>query len=155
MLRLPALLANLRRLIPPRHATDAAHLYHAILDLFLFVAEKSSEEAARQEKNPPSPPEIRARLHLDLRYVDGVPLADVAKAVGVSSAHLGRAFKTRYGVSPGHYRDTLRMEAARNLVANSDLLIKEIAFSLGYPDAATFSKAFLRHTGSSPALFRR
>ncbi len=42
------------------------------------------------------------------------------------------------------------MEATENLLLHSDLLVKPIAFGLGYPDASTFSKAFHRHTGISP-----
>ena len=64
-------------------------------------------------------------------------------------------FQTRYGISPGRYRDQLRIEAAENLLRKSDLLVKTIAYELGYPDTSTFSKAFHRHTGKSPLARRQ
>lgn len=154
LVRLSAVLAELRPLVPPHSAAVAAQLHQSLLRLLLLVAEAASQEAGSGEPQEVVPPEVRAKRQLDQQYARGVPLVDIARSAGVSVAHLGRVFRNRYGVSPGRYRDTLRLEAARNLVANSDLRVKEIAYALGYPDAATFSKAFLRNTGTSPTTFR-
>jgi transcriptional regulator GlxA family with amidase domain len=35
------------------------------------------------------------------------------------------------------------------------MTVKIIAFNLGFPDAATFSKAFSRYKGQAPASFRK
>jgi transcriptional regulator GlxA family with amidase domain len=82
-------------------------------------------------------------------------IAQLARDVGVTPAHFGRAFRERYGISPGRYRDQLRIDAAINLLLHSDLLIKTIAYELGYPDSSTFSKAFRRHTGRAPLSYRQ
>ncbi|MBL7077154.1 MAG: helix-turn-helix transcriptional regulator [Kiritimatiellae bacterium] len=153
MLRLPGLLAALRSPLPPRNAIAEARLHQAILGLFLFVAEQLSAGIATRP--PDRSPIEAAHAYLDAHYADGPSIAALARDIGVTPAHFGRAFRERYGVSPGRYRDQLRIDAAVNLLQHSDLLIKTIAYELGYPDSSTFSKAFRRHTGRAPLSYRR
>lgn len=95
-----------------------------------------------------------ATIFLDTHYAGKLSLNEVAQRCGISSEHLSRAFKRRYGITPSRYRDALRMDAANNLLRHSDLLIKEIAYRLGYPDLFTFSKAFRRHYHCAPGSTR-
>lgn len=146
---MPPLLATLRHSLPAQDPASSLQLHLGILHLMALVADVLRAQVPPRPLSG-GPPEIAAREHLDAHYARNLDLAEVAAHVGVTPAHLGRAFKRRYGISPGRYRDTLRIEAASNLLRHSDLLVKEIAYQLGYPDAYTFSKAFRRHTGHSP-----
>ncbi|MBY5918365.1 helix-turn-helix domain-containing protein [Rhizobium leguminosarum] len=47
------------------------------------------------------------------------------------------------------------LEQARSYLANTNLSVKEISFSLGYDDAAYFTRFFTTNTGLSPIAFRR
>ncbi|MFT5241327.1 MAG: AraC-like DNA-binding protein [Candidatus Promineifilaceae bacterium] len=154
MLRLPGMLAAIHSALVPNAGQGATHLYHALLGLFCFVAEQRRAQAGVQSSKQ-RPPAVFARNEIDAHYTDRVSIADLAQHAGVTAAHLGRAFQNRYGISPGRYREQLRMEAAVNLLRHSDLLIKTIAYELGYPDASTFSKAFQRHAGISPKSCRQ
>jgi len=158
MLRLPALLAALRSPVPPRNAVASARLHQAVLGLLLFVAGAIRESPLRGT-GAGTPRDISpvdaARAYLDVHYAERVSIAELARDVGVTPAHFGRAFRERYGISPGRYRDQLRIDAAVNLLQHSDLLIKTIAYELRYPDSSTFSKAFRRHTGRSPLSYRQ
>jgi AraC-like DNA-binding protein len=49
--------------------------------------------------------------------------------------------------------DSLRSSLARNYLEQRQYGIKEIAFLLGYSDAATFSRAFRRWTGTTPGRY--
>ncbi len=48
----------------------------------------------------------------------------------------------------------VRMNMAVDYLANSDYLVEEIAFKLGYSDQSTFTHAFKRWTGASPTDYR-
>jgi AraC-like DNA-binding protein len=55
------------------------------------------------------------------------------------------------------YRDLVeqtRMERALDLIRETSQSITSIAFSLGYGDIASFTRAFLRWTGFSPSHYR-
>ena len=48
----------------------------------------------------------------------------------------------------------VRLERARDLLASTTMNLSQIADSLGYADAANFTRAFKRWTGLSPSHFR-
>lgn len=50
--------------------------------------------------------------------------------------------------------DEVRYEIARSLLASTDLEANEIGATLGYRDPSSFSRAFLRWSGSSPREYR-
>lgn len=66
-----------------------------------------------------------------------------------------RAFRARFGMSPGRHRIIRRIEAAKAALLDPRKQVKEVAFALGYPDAMTFSKQFAREVGQTPLAFRR
>jgi AraC-like DNA-binding protein len=153
MQRLLPQLAELRASLPVHSAAASARLHHAVMGLLLFVAQ-AFEPSQRSSVQDKSPAEAAHNL-IGMHFADQLSLHSLARKLGVTPAHLGRCFKAQYGISPGHYRDTLRLQAAKNLLRHSDLLIKTIALELGYPDSSTFSKAFSRHYNCSPLAFRQ
>ena len=146
------LTTEIRAALSGQGAMASQQLHASVLRTFLFVATVVQEQLSQQQTLPP---EVAARAYLDAHFARGEDLTTVAKHAGVTTAHLSRAFQRRYGISPGRYQNNLRMDAARHLLIHSDLLIKEIAIQLGYPDAYTFSKAFHRHSHGSPCDFRK
>ena len=50
--------------------------------------------------------------------------------------------------------DQVRLERAQDLLRSTGMNLSQIADSLGYADAANFTRAFKRWTGLSPSHFR-
>lgn len=65
-----------------------------------------------------------------------------------------KKFKKEVGISPMSFRNHQRMLMAKKMVTHNDS-INEIAESLGYSDAFTFSKQFKRHWGISPNAYKK
>jgi AraC-like DNA-binding protein len=78
----------------------------------------------------------------------------MADALGISSSHLTRLLKlhTGHGFS-SHLRAT-RTERAKELLAGSDLTMKQVAASLGYTRATEFTRQFRAGTGVTPTTYR-
>jgi AraC-like DNA-binding protein len=150
---LTPLWASLRAALSLRGPAANQRIHFGVLQLFAFIADLLAEQQ-RQTLSKPRTPETIARDFLDSHYGVKITLVELARQSKVSPAHLSRAFKRRYGTSPIQYRDALRMNAAKNLLLHSDLLIKEIAYQLSYPDLFTFSKAFRRYHHCAPSAFR-
>lgn len=91
---------------------------------------------------------MQARLDEDL------PLDEIASAAHLSPFHFARLFKKLTGATPHAYLATLRAARARELLAESDLSITEIAARVGYASSSHFAKAFRQATGLSPRAFR-
>lgn len=78
---------------------------------------------------------------------------DLAQMVNLSD----RTLRRRLGQQETTYRqlrDGTRYERARDLLANSDMTVAEVAELVGYSDARAFRRAFKRWAGVLPAEFR-
>ena len=53
------------------------------------------------------------------------------------------------------YIEQVRFEKARALLADTDLLVKDIAYRLGFSCASSLSVAFRKLAGESPQDYRR
>lgn len=103
----------------------------------------------------------RGRTHLrrfqalvEQHYREHRPLDWYASQLGLSVAHLNslcRRLAGQSGLQLLHQR--LLLEAKRNLVYTS-MTIAQVADSLGFSEAAYFSRSFRRWTGVSPKDFR-
>jgi AraC-like DNA-binding protein len=78
----------------------------------------------------------------------------MARAVGWSQPSLRRHFKEHTGTSPHAVFLQNRMAAARRLLGETDVPIKEIAARLGYANVQFFARQFHQMAGVTPAAFR-
>jgi AraC-like DNA-binding protein len=86
------------------------------------------------------------------------PLPDyfrLAQDLGISEATLRRGFKAAMGVSPHAYWLRLRVDAARVLLAETNLPLKAIASRLGYDNEYFFSRQFRQIAGVPPGVYRK
>jgi transcriptional regulator GlxA family with amidase domain len=89
------------------------------------------------------------QAHLD-RPLD-VPA--LAARAGLSERSFYRKFTEATGKTPAHFVESLRLEAARTLLAQG-LSLKAIAGKVGLSSPARLGQAFERRFGMAPSLFR-
>ena len=77
-------------------------------------------------------------------------IADLARAVDLSTQYLGTSFKKQVGVSINQFRQLCRINYAIEDLLDSDLAIGEIAAKYDFADQAHFSRVFHHWTGVSP-----
>lgn len=94
-------------------------------------------------------------VQMTLRETDGgfASLADLSAFLNVSPRTLDRHLK-REGTGFRQLTLEIRHEMACNQLKNDTLSITEIAYALGFSDAANFSRSFRAQTGCSPREFR-
>ncbi|MBO4979033.1 MAG: AraC family transcriptional regulator [Clostridia bacterium] len=84
----------------------------------------------------------------------GLPLSEIAKQCGMGYEALRKQFRRVFGCSLEQYRIQLRTNAAKSMILDRDLPLKEIADELGYCDTYAFCKQFKRQVGVSPGKFK-
>jgi len=82
-------------------------------------------------------------------------LTDLSLEAELSAWHFLRAFRAAFGETPHAFLTRLRLERARELLTVSSRPVTEICFDVGFTSLGSFSTLFRRHTGLSPAEFRR
>jgi AraC family transcriptional regulator len=80
---------------------------------------------------------------------------DLARVAHFSKFHFIVVFTKAMGLSPGRYLTRLRMEAATELLATTDLNVAHVCTAVGFESVGTFSRRFRRHAGCSPSEYRR
>jgi len=78
----------------------------------------------------------------------------IAKQAYSSPRSLLRAFREVTGKTVVGYLAHLRVQKAKELLKNTDLLVSEIAAQVGIYELAHFTGTFRRHAGMSPSAFR-
>jgi AraC family transcriptional regulator len=82
-------------------------------------------------------------------------LSELAQLCGLSPWHFARCFKNSMGTPPHRYFLRLRMERAQLALRDEPTSIARIASDVGFSDQPSFSRAFSRIYGCSPAQYRR
>lgn len=86
------------------------------------------------------------------RIVSNQELAD---AIFRSKDYVIKRFFANFGVTPYDYQIQQKIFSAKNMLANMNLSVKEIADSLGYDDQHYFSYMFKKRCGMSPTQYRK
>jgi AraC family transcriptional regulator len=89
------------------------------------------------------------------RLGENLTLAALAEEVGLSQYHFARAFKQSTGFTPHRYLLYCRLERAKELLANSDASVADIAARVGYSEATQLSRLFQAELAMSPTAYRR
>jgi transcriptional regulator GlxA family with amidase domain len=98
------------------------------------------------------------RLQKVLDMIESQPsrsVRELAQEVNLSPARLQRLFKHETGVDVSEALTERRLQRAAQLLAASDMQIKEIAYIVGYEHASSFVRAFHRRFALAPRLYRR
>lgn len=82
-------------------------------------------------------------------------MAALASEAALSRSSFFERFRRRVGVAPMAYLLTWRMALAKKMLREDQEPVVEVAARVGYRSASTFSVAFRRHVGQTPARFAR
>ncbi len=82
-------------------------------------------------------------------------LRTLAQEVGLTSFQLSRVFHRYHGETIPGYLRRLRMARAASLLATSNMMIRQIAFAVGYTSLGAFVRGFTRELGNTPSAYRK
>lgn len=98
-----------------------------------------------------------SRIRKILKLIESDPahnIQDLAALCNLSHSHLQHLFKKQTGVQLGHLLLEQRLLKAAQLLENSNMSVKEIAFTVGYGHTSSFIRAFERRFSIAPRGYR-
>lgn len=81
-------------------------------------------------------------------------LQELSKRAATSRSVLDERFRTLLGQSPMAYLTAWRLQLASRQLRTTTATMAEIADAIGYTSEASFSRAFKRHVGVAPSVWR-
>ena len=84
----------------------------------------------------------------------GLNMNALAEYLQVSAVTLSVEFRNELDIRPSDYLTTLRMEKAKELLRETNMLIGDITLAVGYEDAHVFRRRFKQYTGMTPGQYR-
>ena len=94
-------------------------------------------------------------MQLHRRPAAAWTLETLANEVGVSRSRLAESFSRFVGQPPMQYLTQWRLQLAARMAADGSAKVAAVARDVGYQSEASFSRAFKRFVGVSPAQWRR
>lgn len=98
-----------------------------------------------------------AKRFIDQNYRSpDLSLDQIADYAGLSKYYLCKEFRHKFGISPGKYIRTLRLDEACSLLSTRlDFSLQDIALQVGYANDNYFGKVFKAAKGISPDQYRK
>ena len=81
-------------------------------------------------------------------------LKDLAKMMNVSSAILSQVINQNAAMNFNDFVNRYRIEEARRLLSNKELLVKQVMYDSGFNSTSTFNEVFKKSTGMNPSKYR-
>ena len=97
----------------------------------------------------------KAMKIIHANYCTGFSVSEIAKACNISSRYLQKLFNKYLESTPQEYGNNLKIRKAIELLADRNIPVKEIAYTLGYSTPQYFSRLFKLKYGFSPQTYRK
>jgi len=85
---------------------------------------------------------------------DPMPIAAIARAVGISPFHFIRQFDAVFGATPHQFRIARRIDRATRLLALDAASVTDVCMEVGFSSLGSFSALFARRVGVPPSRYR-
>lgn len=124
--------------------------------VFTICEELIVKTASQLNKNQNEKNYLIAHInqYIQNHYTENITLQDISEAIHISTAYISRVYKSSTGSTITDAINKLRIEKSKRLLKESTKRIYEIAYEVGYDEAAYFATVFAKYTGISPSEYR-
>lgn len=98
--------------------------------------------------------EQRVLNYVDRNVKEGIGLNEAAEYANMSSSYFSKFFKRITGVNFITYMMDGKINAAKDMLADTDMPVINIAYELSYSETNYFGKAFKKKVGLTPTEYR-
>lgn len=143
-----------------RQEGEGANHTEAMMQICAFICrlqvKARKQFTSLRAVKPSTQKEIIQRLYRVQQYIRNyydtdIDLQTLSEEALLSKFHLLRYFHQAFGITPHQYLIQYRLEKSKELLQASGLSVKSIAQKVGFANTPSYSKAFKKKYGFSPA----
>ena len=98
---------------------------------------------------------VKIKRYIEANYVQNITLDSLARLSHLNKYYMAHAFTLHYGCSPIRYLCQTRIKASKELLANTDYSITEVAQYAGFSSQSYFAQCFLKSCGLTASAYRK
>ncbi|MCC2683623.1 MAG: AraC family transcriptional regulator [Paenibacillaceae bacterium] len=157
--RVHLLLANMIKDSADPQSTGHILIRLQLIELLLLLSTyyKAMRQRKRTSESSLSNQSMMARRiqgYMERNFDQKITLPSLAEIFNISVRQLSRVMRQSFGQSVIEMLHDIRIRRAKQLLADSDVTIAEVAGLIGYEDPVFFNRLFTRKVGSPPGKFR-
>jgi|GEM_PF-630104 len=93
--------------------------------------------------------------YINKHFSKDISIEEIADRLNLSRGYLSKYFHEKMGVTFIDYLNDIRIEHAKELLMQKDLLVQDISLAVGYQNVNSFIRMFKRSCGLTPGEFRK
>ena len=97
----------------------------------------------------------RVKDYVESHLADDLSLKAVSRVAGFEQTYFSSFFHAKVGLRFSEWVSALRVERAKELLAEQNRSITSVAFAVGFHDIRTFQRAFRKFTQLTPREYKR
>lgn len=123
-----------------------------IVNVFEFVYNYLNEKDRSKDKYVQIVDKIKNIIDDEYKSIENV--SQISDKIYMSTSYVNHIFKKQEGITVFEYLVKVRMEKAKQMLADTNMKISEISMDLGYSSSAYFTTVFREYVGQTPKQFR-
>lgn len=139
--------------LPPHYLELQARCYDWLNLLYtLFLKQGIKQSYAK---------DLDSRMQKAMRAIELHPMVEpfdeaaIAASLGIGYKQLRRLFSQEFNMTPNQFYNQCKLKRAQNSLRMGEIMIKEIAFQLGFKTTSHFTTWFKKHMDFTPDEYRK
>lgn len=129
---------------------------HGLLQvLLIYISRKQNLNVISDSSFQLSKECALAKRYIDANYAKNITLDVLAEITHINKFYLAHSFTECMGQSPINYLTEKRLDASKQLLANSNLSVAQVASNTGFSSQSYFSQIFKKKVGITPQQYRK
>jgi AraC family transcriptional regulator len=126
------------------------------LALLAYLAGRYATPQPGDNRETSLSPAQKRRLadYIQANLTGNICVTELAGLVHMSPSHFARMFKASFGVTPYRFVMQERVEAAKPMLAGTELTASQVALAFGFASQSHFVKVFRQFTGVTPKQYQ-
>lgn len=93
--------------------------------------------------------------YIEQHITEKITLSSIANQINMNESYISRLFKSETGMNLIQYINISKMEKAKELLKEKDMIVKDVAYALGFEEQSYFNRMFNKYFGINPKEYKK
>ncbi|MEF9960186.1 MAG: response regulator [Niameybacter sp.] len=93
--------------------------------------------------------------YVEAHIGEKITLTFIANQVNMNESYISRLFKNETGMNIINYINIRKMEKAKELLKEKNMIVKDVAYALGFEEQSYFNRMFNKYFGVNPKEYKK